>query len=46
MLLFFFVGKTYSIDNFEMTNVFIILDYLSTNINVIKKHRNVKSNGT
>ena len=29
----FFFDKTYSVDNYEMTNVFNILDHLLTNIN-------------
>ena len=31
----FFIGKTYSIDNYEMTNVFNMLYHLFTNINYI-----------
>ena len=31
--IFFFIGKLYSIDNHETTNVFNILDYLLANTN-------------
>ena len=30
---YFFIVKIFSIDNYEMTNVFNMLDYLLTNIN-------------
>ena len=29
----FFIGQTYSNDNYEMTNALNMVDYLSTNIN-------------
>ena len=32
LCILFFIGETYSIDNYEMTNVFDILEYLLTNI--------------
>ena len=31
----FFIGQAYSIDNYEMTNVFNMLDYLLTNVNYL-----------
>ena len=43
---YFFIGKIYSIDNYEMTNIFNMLDYLSANINYVYKHRNLKGSGT
>ena len=30
---YFFIGKPYSIDNYEKTNFFNMLDYLLTNVN-------------
>ena len=41
---YFFIGKTYSIDNYEMTNVLNMLDHVSTNIAI--QHRNLKGSGT
>ena len=35
ILLFFFIRKKYNIDEFEMTNVFNMLNHLLTNMNYI-----------